>query len=220
MTAAVQAADGTVDKYIGDAVMALWNAPRPCPDHAIKACEAALACVARTEALFASQAWEGFAPFVTRFGIHRERVMVGHFGAPDRLSFTAIGDGVNLAARLEGLNKQYGTTILVSETIERAAQGHFAFRRVDRVAVKGKAVAVEVYELLGALDVSPERVAAARRYERALDAYFARDFAGALALLADARTDGPSRVLAERCRLLHEAPPPPDWDGAFVAKAK
>jgi len=220
MTAAVQTADGTVDKYIGDAVMALWNAPRPCPDHAIKACEAALACVARTEALFASEAWEGFAPFVTRFGIHRDRVMVGHFGAPDRLSFTAIGDGVNLAARLEGLNKQYGTTILVSETIERAARDHFAFRRIDRVAVKGKAVAVAVYELLGARDVGPERVAAARNYERALDAYFARDFAGALAVLADAQVDAPSLVLAERCRLLHEAPPPPDWDGTFVAKAK
>jgi len=220
MTAAVQAADGTVDKYIGDAVMALWNAPRPCPDHAIKACEAALACVARTEALFASPAWEGFTPLVTRFGIHRDRVMVGHFGAPDRLSFTAIGDGVNLAARLEGLNKQYGTTILVSETIERAAREHFVFRRIDRVAVKGKAVAAWVYELLGALDVSSERVAAARRYERALDAYLARDFAGALAQLAEAQGDGPSRVLAERCRLLHEAPPPLDWDGTFIAKAK
>jgi adenylate cyclase len=220
MTEAVQAADGTVDKYIGDAVMALWNAPRPCPDHAIKACEAALGCVARTEALFASEAWEGFAPFVTRFGLHRDRVMVGHFGAPDRLGFTAIGDGVNLAARLEGLNKQYGTTILVSETIERAARDHFTFRRIDRVAVKGKSVAVDVFELIGTREVSPARVAVARRYERALDAYLARDFAGALALLAEVEADGPSRVLAERCRLLREAPPPPDWDGTFVAKAK
>lgn len=220
MTTAVQAGDGTIDKYIGDAVMAIWNAPRACPDHPIRACEAALAAIARTDALFASPAWEGLAPLVTRFGIHRDRVMVGHFGAPDRFSFTALGDGVNLAARLEGLNKFYGTTILVSDSVERAARDHFTFRRIDRVAVKGKSMAVEVFELLGPLDVSRERVAQARTYERALDAYFARDFEGALGLLGDPGDDGPSSVLTGRCRMLSAEPPPADWNGTFVAKAK
>jgi adenylate cyclase len=223
MTAGVHDANGTVDKYIGDAVMAIWNAPRPCADHPVAACRAALACVARTRALFASEAWEGLPALVTRFGIHRDRVMVGHFGAPDRLSFTAIGDGVNLAARLEGLNKRYGTTILVSDAIERDARGHFAFRRVDRVAVKGKSIGVLVFELVGERDADPARLAAARTYERALDAYLARDFDRALATLGEAAElgdDGPARVLAARCEALRRAPPPPGWDGTFAATEK
>lgn len=221
MTEAVHEADGTVDKYVGDAVMALWNAPRTSADHPVHACRAALACIARTDALFASPAWEGLPPLVTRFGIHRAQVMVGHFGAPDRFSFTAIGDGVNLAARLEGLNKQYGTTILVSSAIEREAREAFAFRRIDRVAVKGKSVGVEVYELLGELgQVAPAKLTAARRYEAALDAYFARDFERARDMLGDAGDDGPSRVLAERCRVLRNTPPPADWDGTYLAKEK
>jgi adenylate cyclase len=149
--------------------------------------------------------------------------MVGHFGAPDRFSFTAIGDGVNLAARLEGLNKLYGTTILVSDAIEREARGQFAFRRVDRVAVKGKSIGVEVHELIGERDTDPARLEAARSYERALDAYFARDFDRALAGLseiADLADDGPARVLAARCEALRRAPPPPDWDGTFAATEK
>ena len=220
MTVAIHDADGTIDKYIGDAVMAIWNAPRPCADHATRACAAALACIERTRELFGSGAWEGLDPLVTRFGLHRDRVMVGHFGAPDRLSFTAIGDGVNLAARLEGLNKAYGTTILVSDAIERDARGQFAFRRVDRVAVKGKTVAVEIFELIGARGAHPEREAAARSYERAFDAYLAREFDAALAVLAELGDDGPAGVLAERCRELRRSPPPPDWDGSFVATSK
>jgi adenylate cyclase len=220
MTGAIQDADGTVDKYIGDAVMAMWNAPRLCPDHPIKACEAALACLARTAALFASPAWEGLPPLVTRLGLHTDRVLVGHFGAPERMSFTAIGDGVNLAARLEGLNKAYGTLILVSDAVERVARDHFVFRQLDRVAVKGKAVAVDVYELVGTRDLAAERVAVIRAYERALAAYFARDFAAAEAGLAALPDDPPARVLLERCRALRAAPPPADWDGVFVATAK
>ncbi|HEX3758419.1 MAG TPA: adenylate/guanylate cyclase domain-containing protein, partial [Kofleriaceae bacterium] len=182
-----------------------------------------LACVARTRALFASDAWEGLPALVTRFGIHRGRVMVGHFGAPDRFSFTAIGDGVNLAARLEGLNKHYGTTILVSDAVERDARDRFAFRRVDRVAVKGKSIGVEVFELIGERDADPARIAAAGDYERALDAYLARDFDRALAALGECAalaTDGPARVLAARCEVLRRAPPPADWDGTFAATEK
>jgi adenylate cyclase len=146
--------------------------------------------------------------------------MVGHFGAPDRFSFTAIGDGVNLAARLEGLNKHYGTTILVSDAIERDARAHFRFRRIDRVAVKGKSLGIDVFELLGERDVEPARLAQAQTYERALDAYFARDFDQALATLAALGDDGPARVLAERCQALRIAAPPPDWDGTFAATEK
>ena len=147
--------------------------------------------------------------------------MVGHFGAPDRFSFTAIGDGVNLAARLEGLNKLYGTTILVSEAIERDARGRFAFRRIDRVAVKGKSIGIDVFELIGERGADPERAAQVKAYEDALAAYFARDFVRALAMLEPLAGDGPARVLAARCAVLQAAPPPPaDWDGTFAATEK
>jgi adenylate cyclase len=219
MTAAIHSAHGTIDKYIGDAIMAVWNTPTPCLDHARRACEAALACQEAEKRLFASPEWEGRPPLHTRFGIHRDRVMVGHFGAPDRMSFTALGDGVNLASRLEGLNKHYGTTVLVSEAVREDAKEVFAFRLVDVVAVKGRTRGVRVYELLGRADASAEH-GREEAYERALERYWARDFAGALSILETQLADPPSHVLAERARVLAVSPPPAEWDGVYVARAK
>src|SRR5437763_1336694 len=145
--------------------------------------------------------------------------MIGHFGAPDRMSFTVMGDGVNLASRLEGLNKQYGTHILVSADVEREARATFVFRRIDRVAVKGKQQGVEVYELLGRREEIADRKAVIATYEAALDAYFARRFDEALGLLGGA-DDPPSQVLAARCRRLRAEPPSPDWNGVYVATEK
>ena len=221
MTDAIQANSGTVDKYIGDAVMVIWNAPAPCDDHAVKACQAALACIAATETLFASPEWSGRPRLVTRFGLHRDEVMVGHFGAPDRMSFTALGDGVNLASRLEGLNKQYGTTILVSETIASAATSTFDFRFLDRVAVKGKSNGIDVYELLGVKGaIDSTRLTTARTYESALRAYFARDFRGAITLREGQLDDAPSALLTERCRSMIEHPPGKEWNGIYVSEVK
>jgi adenylate cyclase len=217
MTRPVQATGGTVDKFIGDAVMAIWNAPTEVRDHARKACEAALGCIEATTKLYASKEWGGQPALFTRFGLHTDDVLVGHFGAPARMSYTALGDGVNLAARLEGLCKQYGVAILVSEAIVEQSKGSLVFRKIDKVAVKGKSRAVMVYELVakaGAL--SP----AARAYERALDAYFARDFSGALTILVAQKDDPPSVVLAARCARMRDAPPPADWDGVYVAGSK
>jgi len=219
MTEAIHSTHGTIDKYIGDAIMAVWNTPTPCPDHPLRACEAVLACREAERRLFASPEWAGRPPLHTRFGIHRDRVMVGHFGAPDRMSFTALGDGVNLASRLEGLNKQYGTTVLVSEAVREEAKEAFAFRLVDVVAVKGRTRGVRVYELLGRADASVDR-GPERAYERALERYWARDFGGALAILEPQLTDPPSHVLAERARVLAANPPPAEWDGVYVARAK
>src|SRR5262249_50796409 len=125
MTEAIRATDGTIDKYIGDAVMALWNAPGDVPSHPRAACRAALASVAATRALYASDAWRGLPALTTRYGVHTDRVMVGHFGAPARLSYTALGDGVNLAARLEPLCKQYGISLIVSEAVAEDAREEF-----------------------------------------------------------------------------------------------
>ncbi len=221
MTAAVHATGGTIDKYIGDAVMAVWNAPSPVEDHALRACRAALDCAAACDALYAAAAWGDRPRFVTRFGIHTAEVMVGHFGAPDRLSYTVIGDGVNLAARLEGLNKQYGTNLLVSDAMHEATKDAFAFRRLDRVAVKGRTQGCEVYELLGDARSAGARIALAHAYERALAHYLASRFEEAIAILEpQAAADPPSAVLLRRCREYRAAPPPDGWDGVYVSRTK
>jgi len=101
MTGAIRSCGGTIDKFIGDSVMALWNAPALRAHHAQLACTAILACKSANARLYDSAAWSGLPPLRTRFGVHRDTVMVGHFGAPERFSYTALGDGVNLASRLE-----------------------------------------------------------------------------------------------------------------------
>jgi adenylate cyclase len=220
MTVAITATSGTIDKYIGDAVMAFWNAPAKVEDHAARACEAVLSCKAALAELYASPHWEGLPALVTRFGVHRADVLVGHFGAPTRLSYTALGDGVNLAARLEPLCKQYGVTALVSETVVEEAKEAFLFRRIDRVAVKGKARGIDVYELLGRRDQHPAGLEEARVYEAAFALYLSRDFAGAMKLLEGLPDDAPSKVLRSRCTKLKDAPPPEGWDGVHVASTK
>jgi adenylate cyclase len=218
MTEAIRATGGVIDKFIGDAVMALWNAPGSVADHPRQACRAVLACVSATRALYASPRWRGLPPLVTRFGVHTDQVLVGHFGAPQRMNYTALGDGVNLASRLEALGKQYGVVALVSEAVAHGLERDFALRRLDKVAVKGKSKAVVVYELLGSADARTQTVAA---YEGALEDYFARRFDEAIARLEpQAGTDPPSGVLLARCRQLRESPPTPEWDGVFVATSK
>jgi adenylate cyclase len=218
MTAAIHANGGTVDKYIGDAVMALWNAPEPKAEHAVLACAAALSCREATRVLMSGPDWEGLPVFRTRFGLHRQEVMVGHFGAPDRMSYTAIGDGVNLASRLEGLNKAYGTTILASQAVRDTAAGAFAFRLVDVVAVKGRSQGVRIFELRGPARLGADEVVGI--YEGAFEAYRQRRFQDALALLEPQGDDAPSRVLADRCRRFLEEPPPRDWQGIHVSHDK
>ena len=137
-----------------------------------------------------------------------------------------MGDGVNLAARLEGLNKVYGTTILASEEMRARARTDegdgFVWRQVDRVAVKGKTRAVGVYELVGAVgdDAAEGRRPAIATYEAALQAVVARQFARGAALCATLADDGPAQVLAARCRAWMATPPPPGWDGSWVATTK
>jgi len=112
LASVIQREKGTIDKFIGDSVMAFWNAPEPLQGYSALACRAALAGRAGLERLYGTPAWEGMPGFVTRFGLHHCVASVGHFGSPERFNYTAIGDGINLASRLEGLNKYYGTTIM------------------------------------------------------------------------------------------------------------
>ena len=218
LASVIQRERGTIDKFIGDSVMAFWNAPEPLEEHAAHACRAALAGHAALVTLYQSAAWDGMLPFQTRFGLHQCVASVGHFGSPERFNYTAIGDGINLASRLQSLNKYYGTTIIASATMREAAGEAFAWRHLDRVAVKGKTQGIDIHELLGESSMAvPPCVAV---YEQALEAYFAGDFRHALVLAESEPSDPPSVVLAARCRAYLEEPPPTPWDGVHAYAVK
>jgi adenylate cyclase len=150
LTEAFLAEGGTVDKFIGDAVMVFWNAPNPQPDHVERACRAALVGRAACDKLNSQFETEGLKPFFTRFGIHVGDAVVGNLGSTERMNYTALGNTVNLAARLEGLNKQFGTNILVSEGVYLRAQHCFQFRALESVLAKGMTKKTRVFELVGA----------------------------------------------------------------------
>ena len=150
LTEAFLAEGGTIDKFIGDAVMVFWNAPNPQPDQVERACRAALAARSACEKLNSQFEAEGLKPFFTRFGIHVGEAVVGNLGSTERMNYTALGNTVNLAARLEGLNKQFGTVILVSEDIYLRAGRCFQFKAFDAVIAKGMTKETRVFELVGA----------------------------------------------------------------------
>jgi adenylate cyclase len=150
LTEAFLAEGGTIDKFIGDAVMVFWNAPNRQIDHVERACRAALAARLAGERLNSQFEAEGLKPFFTRFGIHVGDAVVGNLGSTERMNYTALGNTVNLAARLEGLNKQFGTVILVSEDVYLRVQQHFQFRAVESVIAKGMTKETRVFELVGA----------------------------------------------------------------------
>ena len=207
----LQRHDATVDKLIGDAVMAFWGAPRPMADHARHAVDASVA--AQTALTAANRRWReaGKPELPTRFGLASGEVIVGNMGAQDRLAYTVIGDTVNLASRLEGLNKQYGTRMMAEQSVVDAAASRHRWRRLDRVAVVGRAEPTWVYELLD--DSVGGELAA--RYESAWDRYSERAFAAAVELLeplVDEYDDAPSRRLLDLCRALQADPPGPDWE--------
>jgi adenylate cyclase len=219
MAEAIQMYNGTIDKYIGDAVMAFWNAPEPVAGHEILACRAALHCADGLQKLYDSAGW-GTAPrFETRFGLHRCIASVGHFGSPDRFNYTAIGDGINLASRLEGLNKYHGTRLIASEAIYAAAKDSFVFRLLDRVAVKGRMEGIVIYELVGERTDGKPRPEFLDRYEAAFKSYQNADFDAALRILDGQYSDPPSHVLASRCREFLSNPPK-DWTGVHESKSK
>jgi adenylate cyclase len=140
---------GTIDKYIGDAVMAFWGAPHYNENHATDACRAALDCSRAMEAMRAEWARQGHPELRVRIGLNTGRVVVGNIGSNERLNYTVLGDPVNLASRLEGMNKTLGTEILISQNTYELAKYDIIARRMDFVTVKGRDEAVAVYELLG-----------------------------------------------------------------------
>jgi PAS domain S-box-containing protein len=211
---------GTIDKYIGDAIMTIWNAPEPVPDHPKMACLAALRCRDAARSLAQTPEWRESPAFETRFGLHCAKALVGHFGARDRMNYTAIGDAINLASRLEGLNRTYGTSIIASHTIVDRANQAFDFRFLDVVAVKGKSDPITIYELLGTKGALEHCYHVVSAYEIAFTAYAAGNFEGALAVLQESASDPPSNVLIERCKAFLQVPPPAGWRGIYMSASK
>jgi adenylate cyclase len=154
VTLAVNEEHGTIDKFIGDAAMAFWGAPAELNDHAWHACAAAIRISQRMATLNAQWVAEGLAPLQIRIGIHCDAVMVGNIGSKHRMSYTVMGDAVNLASRLEGINKEYGTQICVSQSIYREVGERLSLRPIDEVTVKGRRTSLNIYELFGVIDIN------------------------------------------------------------------
>ena len=148
VSAAISEEGGTVDKFIGDGVMAFWNAPVQRPDHVLRACAGALRAARRMERVNDSWEAEGRPRIRIRIGLNCASVLVGNVGSSARLSYTALGDGVNVAARLEGINKQFGTTICISDSIHDQVGAEILARPLKRVQVKGRKTEFMIYELL------------------------------------------------------------------------
>ncbi|MEK9753008.1 MAG: adenylate/guanylate cyclase domain-containing protein [Rhodospirillaceae bacterium] len=224
MSFGIQAKLDTIDKFIGDAIMAMCNAPSLDPLHVDNACRAALTAHQISKDLNAEFAAAGKPVMRTRFGLHTADVLVGNIGARDRMQYTCLGSGVNLAARLEGLNKFYGTSVLASGMVRRKASPDYFFRRVDIVEAKGTTIPITIFELLGergenaAFYVGADTLRRAVKYEQAFDFYLHRDFTDAVTLLDELIAENPSdavvALLAEKCRGYIAEPPPSGWNGA------
>jgi class 3 adenylate cyclase len=173
MTKIILRHQGTVDKYIGDSIMAFWGAPRPCDNQAVQACLATIECQKFVTELAEKYRTHGLESFATRFGLNTGDAIVGNFGYEERFNYTAMGDSVNVASRLEGLNKEYGTTVLISESTYLQAKHVIEARVLDRVVLKGKSIGVTIFELLGENgSLSDEEKAALAQYNQGMEVFF------------------------------------------------
>jgi len=196
VTAAVAEEQGTIDKFIGDSVMAFWGAPAVLDDHAFHACRAALRARHRMARLNTQWAQAGRKPMRVRIGVHCGDVMVGNVGSSQRLSYTVMGDGVNIASRLEGLNKQFGTTICISDAVLAQVGDRVLSRPIELLSVRGRSGRFVVHELLGIVGSNDPELAAG-----ALDARLCQLTAAAWSAAADGQAAEAERryeaVLAE-----------------------
>jgi adenylate cyclase len=225
MTDIILASGGIIDKYEGDAIMAFWGAPLPQEDHAARACLAALDNQARLAELREEFIRTGLPPVHARIGINTGEMIIGNLGSIQRFDFTVIGDSVNLASRLEGAGKEYGTAILISEETYRQAQPQVEVRELDLLQVKGKHLPVRIYELVakkGGLDADRKRVCGL--FAEGLDLYRKQDWGEAVRrfqqVLELIPEDGPSKTFIRRCQSYRENPPEPGWDGVYRLTTK
>ncbi|MFT7580269.1 MAG: adenylate cyclase [Myxococcota bacterium] len=224
MNVAIADHHGTAAQYLGDAVLAFWGAPKPLENHALWACRGVLHMRAFTEELLRRAAEQGRPKLYTRFGVNTGDVLVGNIGAPQRFNYGILGDPVNIAARLEGLNKVYGTQIIIGPDTAAAVSGDLVVRPLDRVKVKGRSEGLDIFELVGDAErVTAEEIALCDRYAAALEHYRAGTFADAEAGFRACAADGdtPSQVMAERAAACLATPPPAgEWRGIHIMTTK
>ncbi len=215
--------EGTIDKYIGDAIMAFWNDPIEQPDHALRACLAALGAQRRLRELAGRMRERGLPEMRARIGINSGLATVGNMGARGQVNYTAIGDEVNLASRLEGVNKEFGTEIIVSEAALQGSRERLEARELALIRVKGRRQPVRIFELLGLKgEVPPERLEAARRFEQGLADFRARRFQQAWQIFMSAASlkDAAAEPYLGLCERFSSDAPPPDWDGSYQMESK
>ncbi len=217
---------GTLDKFIGDAVMAFWNFPRKQSDHAVRACLCALAMQRKITELQISWAERGLPKVSARAGLNTAGVVVGYMGSQKaQMNFTCMGDGVNLAARLEGANKEYGTMLMIGDATYQQAKHAITVRFLDFLAVKGKKEPVKVHELVCEKGKEPpEWDELAALYDEGIQLHLDRKWDEAIAafekVLAKWPDDGPSATYIARCQEYKVHPPPEGWDGRYILTHK
>jgi adenylate cyclase len=225
MTDLVLTHNGMLDKYIGDAVMAIYGAPLAAPDHAYQACCTALRMLHTLQTTLRS-GWQARALPVLdiRIGINTGPMVVGNMGSTVRFDYTVMGDEVNLGARLEGVNKIYGTRVIVSATTWEQVGDRLVTRELDIIRVQGKSHPTRIFEVMAFPPLAPPLAMLVQRFAEGLAAYRARlwdeaadCFRAALCLVPD---DGPSQLYLERCEQFRCNPPPADWDGIYDMQSK
>jgi adenylate cyclase len=224
MTEVIQQSRGTIDKYIGDAIMAFWGAPLNDPEHAIHALESALAMQKKIRGLDTTFVKNGWPPLNIGVGLNCGTMNVGDMGSKFRRAYTVMGDAVNIASRLEGLTKEYGVGILVSENIVNAAQG-FVYREIDLVAVKGRTAGIPIYEPIGRVgEVGETTLTEIDKYHKALEWYRKQRWNEAEEGMKTLRYAAPENKLyklyLKRIAEYRASPPPPDWKGLWAWTTK
>jgi len=214
---------GIVDKYMGDAIMAFWGAPLKQPDHAVRACKTNLKMLDRLTELQKDWSKRGIPVLYIGAGLNTGYCVVGNMGSTQRFDYTAMGDTVNLGSRLEGVNKQYGTTTLISESTHSVVKDHFATRKLDRIKVKGRDAPITIFELLAEKATTAQK-STIKHFESGLEKYWKQDWDGAIEEFRKALRvtphDEPSRIFIERCEAFKRQPPGENWDGVLVMKTK
>ncbi len=215
---------GTLDKYMGDAIMAFWGAPIHFPDHAKHACRCALVMLEKLKELQAQYRAQGLPEIDIGIGLNTGDMSVGNMGSDTVRSYTVMGDAVNLGSRLEGINKQYGTRIIVSEFTFAAIKDSFVCREVDWVRVKGKAQPVRIFELVAEKKAEPQMAQVIDLFKQGFEAYHQKSWPQAIECFSSALKvrpdDEPSTLYLERCQEYQANPPPDDWDGVFTMTTK
>ena len=224
MTELVFANKGTLDKYMGDAIMAFWGAPIHFADHAKHACRCALQSLEKLKELQAQYRAQGLPEIDIGIGLNSGEMSVGNMGSNTVRSYTVMGDSVNLGSRLEGINKQYGTRIIISEFTQKAVGDSFVVREIDWVKVKGKKLPVRIFELMSEGAPSAEQKSLLEPWNTGFQQYHNKEFEAAIQSFTQALNISPndeaSKMYVERCQDLLREPPPADWDGVFTMTTK